>query len=157
MNQALELRWSWIEGSHAMRNAMLDTLTDADLAFNPGGQNMTLGALCRELGEVEYAYLQSFKTLTQDFKWRNTEPGLDQSPARLKTWFQTLDEEMKAVLSAVSDDDARKMIDRSGYKVPVDMQVEIYLQAALIFLGKATIFLKALNKPLSKDVMDWIG
>src|SRR5689334_19983787 len=133
MNQSIQMRWSWIDGSHGMRNAMLETLTDADLAFNPGGQNMTLGALCRELGEIEYAYVQSFKTFTQDFKWRNTEAGLDQSLARLKAWFQSLDGEMKTVLSAMSDDDMKKQIDRSGYKVPVDMQVEIYLQAMLIF------------------------
>ena len=31
-------KWPWIEGSHGMRSQLLDILSDADLAFSPGGQ-----------------------------------------------------------------------------------------------------------------------
>jgi len=157
MNDTLQAKWPWIDGSHGMRKQMLDLLTDADLAFNPGGQNMTLGALCREFGEIEYAYIESLKEFRQDFLYRNTEAGLDGSVARLKAWYQALDDEMKAVLEAMSAEDAAKTIDRSGYKVSVPVQLDIYLQALLIFFGKATVFLKAMNKPLPKDVQDWIS
>jgi len=154
----MEERWSWIEGTHAMRSAILDTLSDAELAFNPGGQNMTLGGLLREVGEVEYAYLQSLKTFKQDFSYRNTEAGLDGSVARLKAWYQTMDEDMKATLSAFSDEDMKKSITRgSGFVVPVDMQLDIYLQALLIFLGKSVVYLKAMNKPLLPSVQEYIG
>ncbi|MGH2495536.1 MAG: DinB family protein [Ktedonobacteraceae bacterium] len=157
MNRYMQEKWSWIEGTHGMRIALLDTLNDADLAFSPGGQNMTLGALCRETGEVEYSYTQSLKTFKQDWSYRNREAGLESSVARLEAWFQTLDEEMKAVVSALSDEDLKKIVDRNGFEVPVDMQLDIYLQALLIFLGKATVFFKAMNKPLPENFQEYIG
>ncbi len=87
MNRYMQEKWSWIEGSHGMRMELLDRLSDADLSFTPGGENMTLGALSREMGETEYAYIQSLKTCAQDWTYRNTEPGLDGSVAQLKAGF----------------------------------------------------------------------
>lgn len=156
MHEILATKWSWIEGTHAMRGQMMDALTDADLAFTPGGQAMTLGALCREMGEVQHAYVQSFKNFSLDFSYRNTEPGIEGSVARLKVWFQMLDDEMKAVLSAMSDEDAKRTIDRSGYPAPMDQQLEIYLQALLIWAAKTTIYFKAMSKPLPGQVNEWI-
>ena len=157
MNSYMQEKWPWIEGTHALRTQLLDTLSDADLAFSPGGQNMTLGALCREMGETEHSYTQSLKTFKQDWSYRNTEAGLESSVARLQAWFQTLDEVMKAAVSALSDEDLKKTVDRGGYAMPVDMQLDVYLQALLIFFGKATIYLKAMNKALPQQVQDYIG
>ena len=157
MNSYMQEKWPWIEGTHALRTQLLDTLSDAELAFSPGGQNMTLGALCREMGETEHSYTQSLKTFKQDWSYRNTEAGLESSVARLQAWFQTLDEEIKATVSALSDEDLKKTVDRGGYAMPVDMQLDVYLQALLIFFGKATIYLKAMNKALPQQVQDYIG
>lgn len=157
MNRYMQEKWSWVEGTHAQRIELLDSLSDADLVFNAGGTNMTLGALCRELGEIEHSYIESLKTFKQDWSYRNTEAGLDGSVARLKAWYQKLDEEMKAVLSAFSDDDLQTTIDRSGFAAPVEMQMDIYLQALLIFAGKASIFIRAMNRPLPGSMQDWIG
>jgi len=157
MNSYMQEKWPWIEGTHALRTQLLDTLSDAELAFSPGGQNMTLGALCREMGETEHSYTQSLKTFKQDWSYRNMEAGLEGSVARLQAWFQTLDEEMKATASALSNEDLKKTVDRGGYAMPVDMQLDVYLQALLIFFGKATIYLKAMNKALPQQVQDYIG
>ena len=157
MNSYMQEKWPWIEGTHAMRTQFLDTLSDADLAFSTGGQNMTLGALCREMGETEHSYMQSLKTFKQDWSYRNTEAGLESSVARLQAWFQTLDEEMKATVSALSDEDLKKTVDRGGYAMPVELQLDAYLQALLIFFGKATIYLKAMNKALPQQVQEYIG
>ncbi len=157
MNRFMQEKWPWIEGSHGMRSQLLDVLSDADLAFSPGGQNMTLGALCREMGETEHSYVQSLKTFQQDWSYRNTEAGLDSSVTQLKAWFQTLDDEMKATVSALSDEDLKKTVDRSGFAMPVELQLDVYLQALLIFLGKATIYLKAMNKPLPEHFQEYIG
>jgi hypothetical protein len=154
----MQERWPWIEGSHAMRAQALDLLIDADLAFNPGGANMTLGALCREMGEIEYSYLESLKTLKQDWSYHNEEAGLEGSVGRLKAWYAALDEEMKSVVSALSDEDLAKIVEREGTPTwPVETQLEVYLQALLIFFGKLTIYLKALNKPLPKEFQAYIG
>lgn len=158
MNRYMQDKWSWIEGTHGMRARLLDTLSDADLAFDPGGTNMTLGALCRELGEVEYSYIQSLKTFKQDWSYRNTAAGLEQSIAQLQAWYQTLDEEMKATVAALSDEELTKTIHRGGdFSLPVEMQLDVYLQALLIFFGKVSIYLKAMNRPLSEDIQACIG
>ena len=82
MNRYMLEKWPWIEGSHGMRSQLLDILSDADLAFSPGGQNITFGALCREMGEIEYSYVQSLKPLsrighiaTRKLVWRAASPG----------------------------------------------------------------------------------
>lgn len=156
MNRYMQEKWSWIDGSHDMRNVLLDTLTDSDLGFRLGGDTLTLGALCREMGEIEHSYLQSLKTFKQDWNYHNTEPGLETSVSRLKEWFETLDNEMKATVSAFSDEDLKKEVDRSGYAMPVEMQLDVYLQAILIFFGKATIYLKAMSKPLPQAFKDYV-
>ena len=158
MNPYMTEKWSWIEGTHQMRTQLLDILSDADLAFNPGGQNMTLGALCRESGEVEFSYIQSLKTFQQDWSYRNREVALERSVARLKEWFQKLDDELKATASALTDEDLKKTVDRGGgFAMPVDLQLDTYLQAQLIFFGKVTIYFKAMNKPLPQQFHEYIG
>ena len=157
MNSLMQEKWPWIEGSHTMRTKLMDELSDAELAFSPGGENMALGALCREMGEVEYSYIQSLQTFKQDWLYRNTEAGLEGSVARLKAWYQTLDDEMKTTISALTDEDVTKTVDRGGYAMPVGLQLDVYLQALLIFFGKFTIYLRAMNKPLPAQVREWIG
>jgi hypothetical protein len=157
MNSYMLEKWPWIDGTHAMRSQLLDILSDADLTFSPGGQNMTLGALCREMGEIEHSYVQSLKTFQQHWSYHNGEADLESSVARLKAWFQTLDDELKATVSAFSDEDLKKTVDRGGYMMPVELQLDVYLQALLIFFGKATIYLKAMNKPLPQQIHEYIG
>ncbi len=157
MNRYMQEKWPWIEGTHGMRSELLDILSEADLAFNPGGENITLGALFRQVGEVEHSYVQSLKTFKQDWSYRNTEEGLESRITQLKAWYQTLDDEMKTTVSDLSDEDLTKTIDRGGFSFPVELQLDVYLQALLIFLGKATIYLKAMNKPLPKPIEDYIG
>ena len=155
MSSFMQEKWSMYEATHGMRDEVLDTLTDADLAFNPGGANMTFGALWREMGEVEYAYVQSLKNFVQDFSYKNSEVG--NAVAGLKAWLQSLDAEMKAALEGYSEDDWNKQIKRdSGYETPVEFQMEIYLQALLIFFGKVSVYLKAMNKPLTQAMKDWV-
>ena len=157
MNRYMQEKWPWIEGTHGMRSQLIDILSDADLSFSPGGQNMTLGALLREMGETEYSYIQSLKTFKQDWSYRNMEAGLESSITRLKAWYQTLDEQMKAAVSDLSDEDLTKTVDRGGFSMPVDLQLDVYLQALLIFFGKATVYLKAMNKPLPQPIQEYIG
>jgi hypothetical protein len=158
MNSLMEEKWSWIEGTQAQRIVLLDSLTDDDLSFNPGGTNMTLGMLLRESGEVQHSYIESLKSFKQDFAYRNPEPGLAGSTSKLKAWYQAMDDEMKTIISTYSDEDVKKNIEREGgYSTPVGTQLDIYLQALLIFFGKVSIFLRAMNKPLPQGMDSWIG
>lgn len=158
MNQTIEAKWPWIDGSNAMRLTLLDTLSDADLAFNPGGANVSLGALCVEMGEVEHAYIQSFQTFTQDWSYHAEDPALATSVSALRAWYQQLDGELQSTLAGLSDEDVKKTIDRGGgFSMPVDLQMDVYLQALLIFFGKVTVYFKAMNKPLPQQVREYIG
>ena len=156
MNQLMQEKWPWIDGSHKMRTQLLDLISDTDLAFSPGGQNISLGTLCREMGDTEYAYIQSLQTFNQDWSYHNTEAGLESSVTQLKNWYQTLDEELQTTVSAFSDEDATKTVNRGGYPTPIGLQLDVYLQALLIFFGKVTIYLKAMNKSLPKEVQEYI-
>ena len=93
----------------------------------------------------------------QEWSYRHTEAGVVRSVTRIKAWFQTLDDEMKAAIAAFSDEDVNKAIDRGGDAVPVAFQLDVYLQAVLIFLGKATIYLKAMNEELPQSFQEYIG
>ena|SRR5436305_3587285 len=95
MNRIMNEKWPWIEAAHGMRSQLFNILSDADLAFNPGGQNVTLGALCREMGETEHSYIQSLKTLKQEWSYRYPEAEVVNHVARLQVWFQKLDDETR--------------------------------------------------------------
>jgi hypothetical protein len=158
MNRYYDEKWSWIEGSHFMRTQLLDLLSDADLAFNPGGDAMTLGALCREMGDVEQSYVQSLKTFQQDWSYRNPDPEMESSVARLKEWFQQMDGELQALVAGFSDDDLRKSVCRGAdSSLPVDFQLDAYLQAILIFFGKATVYLRMMRRPIPDLMRQYIG
>jgi hypothetical protein len=44
---------TYVREDQALRDELVETLTDDDLAFRVGGSSATLGALCREIGEIE--------------------------------------------------------------------------------------------------------
>ena len=156
MNRIKNEKWPWIEAAHGMRSQLLESLSDADLAFSPGGQAMTFGALCREMGETEYAYTQSLKTLKQEWSYRHPEADVGSHVDHLKTWFQTLDAELQMAITTFLEVDGEKTIDRGG-PVTVEFQLDAYLQAVLIFLGKATIYLRVMNKLLPPFFEEYIG
>jgi hypothetical protein len=142
----------------ALRTQMMDTLTDADLAFTLPN-NPTLGELCRGMGDVERSYIDSFKTFKQVWDVRNTEPGLGGSVERLKGWYKTLDAELDAVLTAIPDSDFQsKAVDRGGgFMMPLGAQFHTYREAILIFCGKCDVYMRALGKPLGEQWQGWIG
>jgi hypothetical protein len=159
MDQTVQEKWAWVEGSHALRTQLLDTLSDSELSFTPGGKNPPLGALFREMGQVEISYTDSFKTLKQDWTYKNTDQGLDTSLEQLKTWFSKLDGNLKEAITEFSAEDlTTKIIERGGgFNMPVGLQIDVYTQALLIFIAKIVVYFKAMNKELPQQVEEWIG
>jgi len=157
MKRFIQEKWPWLEEIPDMRSQLLDILSNADLAFSPGGQNSTLGALLRKMGDIEYSYIQSLKTFKQDWSYHNMEEGLESDIIRLKAWYQTLDNELQATISAFSHKDLTKIIVRGGFHSTVEREIGHYGESLLIFLGKATIYLKAMNKPVPESIENTIG
>jgi len=158
MNTLIEEEFPLPE-TQSLRYDLMNALTDADLAYRLPGDNPTLGELCREMGDLEHSYIQSFKTLEQDWSYRNTDPGLATSVADLTAWYRTLDAEFETVLNGVSDDDLHSQeIDRGNdIKVSAQTQFDIYREAVMMFYAKASVYLKGLQKPVNDQWQSWIG
>jgi hypothetical protein len=97
--------------------------------------------------------------LKQDWTYRNPDPQMTTSLAALTAWYKTLDAEFETALSEFSDNDLRsKEIDRGNdIRVSAHTQFEIYREALMMFYAKASVYLKALQKPVNDQWQSWIG
>ncbi len=158
MNKDIQQFWDLNRMYSQLRDELMTSLSDDDLAFSPGGENPSLGALCREFGETQYAYVQSFKNFKIDFSYRVNDDSYLGSIAKLKAWYATLDQELEAVLETVTDEDvANKKMDRDGYEVPLHISLDILREAMLIFYGKVSVYLKAMGKERTQMWQDWVA
>jgi len=159
MNSIMTEYYPVFELYQALRNQLMGLLHDDDLGFRPDDHNPTLGALCREMGEVQHAYIQSFRTFKMDLSYRNQESGLDRSIKRLVAWYEHMDQELKEVVSGLSEEVlSDRKIDRGGnFTVSPRIQLDIYKEALLIFYGKASVYLKMMDKTLPEQWQQWIA
>lgn len=158
MNSVAEQEFGILHETQAMRNQLMDMLTDADLAYALPG-NSTFGELCWQIGAVQRTYVDSFKTFTLGFDYGSPDAAIASSVERLKAWFKAMDDEMDNAISALSEDDAQnKQIDRGGgFMLPIRPQIHVYREALLIFYGRAILYLRALNKPPTGQLRSWVG
>jgi len=159
MNSIMRDYFPTFEMYQALRAQLMEILTNEDLQFRLPGQNLPLGVLCREIGEVEYAYIQSFKTFRIDFSYQNPETGLESSTGKLVAWYKELDDDLKRTIEALPEEDVQnRKIDRGGgFTPPLFIQLDLYKEALLIFYGKVSVYLKALEKPIPEQWQHWIG
>jgi hypothetical protein len=155
----MEQSYPLFELYQALRNQLMETLVDDDLSFRIHPEGPSLGALCREIGEVERAYIDSFKSFTQDFSYRYPEEAIESRVTELVAWYGALDEELKDTVAALDEADIiNRVIDRGGgFTVSPRIQLEIYKEALLIFYGKVSVYLKAMGKTLPEQWQAWIG
>lgn len=158
MNSLVEQELPLRESQH-LRYYLLDLLTDDDLAYKLPGDNPTLGALCREIGELEHMYIQSFKTFKHDWSYQHPDPEVATRTERLRAWYRALDDEFDSILGAFSEDDLHnKQIDRArGFQPSLFVQFHIYREAVLMFYAKASVYLKALQKSVNEEWQLGIG
>lgn len=157
------LRATFFREYQGLRDQLLELLTDDDLGYRVGGANASLGALCREIGEIERAYVDSFRSFRLDFGFRNPDPELERSVAALSAWYAALDRELMEALEGLSEGDiADRRIVRNDFDIddfaPLPaVQLDIYREALLIFYGKVSVYLRAMGKPLPGRWQEWIG
>jgi len=147
----------FVGGTHMMRNGALEKLSDADLAFSPGGDSPTLGELFNTLGAMQASYIQSLRTQKHDWSYTSRRENMNTSIENLTTLFVQLDRRMEHVIGGLSDDDMSQMVDRTnGVQRIVERQIQIYLEAMLIFLGKLVIYFQSMQKPLPDSIQHYI-
>ncbi|MDE2817266.1 MAG: hypothetical protein OXM03_08500 [Chloroflexota bacterium] len=158
MNSIITHYYPIFQTYQGLRDVLMETLGDEDLGYRLTAQNPTLGELCREIGEVEQAYIDSFKTFRLDFSYHNEQPGLESSVALLSAWYAGLDRELRAAIESLSEDDIRnRQIDRGHFSLPPQIHLDVYKEALLIFYGKVSIYLRAMGKTLPQCWEDFIG
>lgn len=157
MNTLVENELDILHETTNIRHELLSILSDADLAYRLPGNNPSLGAICREMGQVEQSYIDSFTTLKQDFVYTSVDPAIETSVQALKDWFAKLDAELEAALSALTEAQVQTATIDRGWQVPIRTQFHIYREALLIFYAKAVCYLHALGKPLPEQMRVWIG
>lgn len=157
MNKIMEDYYGIFEMYQALRGQLLDVLSDEDLLFRPFPDTLTLGQLCHEIGQTEESYIESFKTFEQNWDYLNDPLVQPESVAALRAWYKRLDTELKAVVSALTDDQINNGSIKRGFEARPNIQLDIYKEALLIFYGKASIYLRALGKPLPERWPSWIG
>lgn len=159
MNSIVKGYYPVFQMYQALRDKMMATLSDDDLAFKPGGDNPTLGSLCREIGQVQQSYIDSFRTLKQDFSQLRQDTELEASVDKLTSWYRKLDEMLKAVIEGLSEEDVANLkIDRGGgFILSPQLQLEVYKEALLIFYGKADVYLKQMGKTPPEQWRHWIA
>ena len=159
MNKIMLDYYPLFEDYQTLRNELMDILNDSDLTFYPSDKNLTLGALCREIGEIQMAYIHSFQTFKSDFSYRHEDAlTLEGSVTELRNWYSDLDAQLKTAVSALSDNDIEtKQIERDGYSFSLQFHLSVYAEALIIFSGKVSIYLKALGKNIPRQWQDWIG
>lgn len=141
-----------------LKDALVEILTDENLAHTIKG-SPSLGELCKEFGETEQSYINSFKPPYKlNFRYRNSDASLANSVGALAAWYANLDKEMKDILEAFADTDLDTIrVGRGNWMVPIQQNLDIYKEAQLIFCGKAWVHLLALGKTLPEQWADWIG
>jgi hypothetical protein len=156
MNQIEREFFGLLDMTHKVRDDALATIDAGDLGFRLEGCP-PLADVVRALGDVEYAYARSFSTMTQDFSARA--PGGENvtSGQSAVEWLRGLDVELKAALSALTDEDLAKPIDRGGWQLPAAANFHTYREAVLIQFGKLDCYLRGLGKGLPNEWTAWVG
>ncbi len=156
MNSIAQQELPLLDQTLNIRHELLETLTDADLTFKIEG-NPTLGELLKESLDTEHQYADSFSKDTHDWTLTVTDASAT-SVQSLKEGFSNTEQAFKESFSGLSEEEVQsKIIDRGAFQVPVRVQFHIYREAFLIYCAKITVYLKAMNKPLTPQLKTWVG
>ena len=157
------LKATFFEEYQSLRGQLLAILADDDLAFDLGGQTVALGALCREIGEIEQSYVEALRTFRQDFTWRCADHRVQREVEVLATWYADLDRDLLIAIEALTDEDiahrriVRQDFDVDDFSPPPAQALDIYREALLIFYAKVSIYLRILGRELPGHWGPWIG
>lgn len=116
-----------------------------------------LAISCGKWAGLSTAILRSFKTLKMDWSCSGA-PELAATVAGIRTWYGSLDDEFEAVIHGYSEADLQnRTINRGHWSSSAMVQFHIFREAVLMFLAKASVYLKAMRKHLSDEWRAAIG
>jgi hypothetical protein len=154
-NSLLTAHGELLDDTQSFRPMLLDLLTDADLRFALPG-NMTLGELCREMGETEHGYIAAFRSFKHVWGYRHPDDSVTTSLPALRAWYAELDADLGAAIGSASEEDLATRRVRGDW-ASLEKELHLYREALLMFYAKAGVYLRALGKPLPEIWIDWMG
>ncbi len=159
MNQIEEVFMSLLDMGMDVLASALKGVTAADLEFTPPGDNVSLGELCRGMGDVAYAYAESFRTGTMDFSLSAEDRHSPRNGKELAEWIRAQEELLKNSIRRYSDEELNtKVVDRGGgWEIQLQTQFHVYREALLIFFGKLDVYLRLMKKERPEQWVQWVG
>ncbi len=156
MNKTMERQFKLLKLYLPMRGHILDALKDEDLSFQP--KNLpSFSDILIQIGEWQGGYLDGFRNFSQDFSYRNEDPERATSLAKLRSWYEGMDEEIEAAIEMMSDEDVENRgIDRGGWEASVEWNLRIWQECLVIFYTKALVSFKLMGKEVPESVAQWI-
>ncbi|MEM9954441.1 MAG: hypothetical protein AAF846_22725 [Chloroflexota bacterium] len=95
------------------RHQPLDILTDEDLQYALPC-NMTLGELCKQVGEFDHKYARVLKTFKHDWSYTHPHADVATSVEKLRQWFSELEADIKQTVTMMPDERLNtQMVDRA--------------------------------------------
>lgn len=157
MNSLIE-QYSILEQTLILRHELLESLTDDDLLFSLPN-NMTLGELCRQQGEIDQNYVEAFKTFKQDWTYCHPDKSVETNLTNLSAWYHQMEADLKDTIGQLTEEQVQSQVVNRGssFDFSIAIVFHIYRESLLIFYAKAGIYLRALGKPLSEQWLIWIG
>jgi hypothetical protein len=158
MNVLVEQEFGILKQTMALKDQLLALLQDEHLQKTLGGRTMSLGEICKEMGEVQQMYIDSFRTFKQDWRYKYGDSSVASSAAALKAWNAQLDADLYAAIASLSDSDIEtKLIERGGFSPNARIQLHVFREGILMFCGKVSIYLRALNIEFPQQWKEWIA
>jgi hypothetical protein len=158
MIQILKEKWQGIDGLHRMRSGLIDQLEASDLKFSPGGQNPPLKRLFADIAASEQSYTYSITNLKEsDTHQLGGSPAFSDIPG-LRQTFAELDAALEQAIARVGDEQLSLPVKRTnGHTVSLEQQIDIYMQAVFIYLGKLVVYYLAMDRDLPPSVKRYIA
>ena len=156
MNSLMTEHGELLRDTQSFRPLLLSMLGDDDLRFAISG-NVTLGELCREMGETQVGYIGSFARFEHEWGYHHDDPAVTTSLAALEGWYAELDAQLGAALEALTEEQIAERRLRGGGWASIEKELSLYREALLMFYAKAGVYLRALGKPLPEIWLDWMG
>ncbi len=141
--------------SQSLRDELLAGISNSDLEFSPGGNNLKLLELFCGLGEIQGAYTRSFREFRLRFDL--SAPQNLETVADLEHWFSSLDAEMLSALEGLSDADFEKTVARGSHNIPVGTLFYTFREAVLIVCAKVNVYFMAMDRVIPTQNQGWIG
>src|SRR5688572_12684211 len=147
-----------IKETMALKDQLIGILKDEHLSKNLGGNTMSLGEICKEMGQTEQIYIDSIRSFKMNWSYQYGDNSVATNVAALKAWNAKLDADLFAAIESLSNDDIEtKLIDRGGFMPNPRVQLHVWREAILIFCAKVSIYLRALSIEFPEQWKYWIA